>query len=118
MRKLNTADLFAFCRLVKALDARERLRDIAAAAAGRKEDGESVDLTGVGMDGMLALLEAAVEPRCEALVYAFLAGPLERTPDEVAALPLDELLPELNELAGLNDLSGFFASVSGILGKT
>ena len=26
--------------------------------------------------------------------------------------------PELNELAGLNDLSGFFASVSGILGKT
>ena len=55
MRKLNTADVFAFCRLVKATEAREQLRMIVGAVAKRKEDGEAVDVTQVGVDGILAI---------------------------------------------------------------
>lgn len=137
MRKLNTSDVFAFCRIVKATDAREQLRVIVASAAKQKEaykaakaeaeaaraagkkakDPAQVDVTQVGVDGVLAIIEAAVEPRAEALVYRFLAGPLECSPDDVAAMPLDELVPVLRELARENNLTTFFNSVSGILGK-
>lgn len=117
MRKLNTADVFLFCRLVKATEAREQLRGIVSAAAKQKEGGNAVDVTQVGVDGLLAIVEAAVEPRAEAMVYQFLSGPLECGPDDVKAMPLDELLPALKVLAAMNNLSGFFDSVSGILGK-
>lgn len=117
MRKLNTADVFAFCRLVKATDAREQLRGIVAAAAKKKDDGEAVDATQVGVDGILAIVEAAVEPKAEALVYKFLSGPLECDPEDVASMPLDALIPKLKKMAEVNNLTTFFASVSGILGK-
>lgn len=117
MRKLNTADVFAFCRVVKATDAREKLRGIVTAVAKKKDAGEPVDVTQVGVDGVLAVVEAAVEPKAEALVYKFLSGPLECEPEDVAAMELDALLPALRELAEANNLTTFFGSVSGILGK-
>lgn len=112
MRKLNTADVFAFCRVVKATGARETLKQVAARAADKK------DLAAVGLDGFLAILEAAVEPKTEELVYRCLAGPLECTAQEVAELPLTDLAPMLGRLAEENDLGRFFGFVSGILSKT
>lgn len=137
MRKLNTADVFAFCRLVKATDAKTQLRVIMADVAKKKEaykkavdaakaardagkkakDPEPIDVTQVGVDGVLAVVEAAVEPKAEALVYKFLSGPLECKPEDVAAMELDKLLPALKEIAEANNLTVFFDSVSGILGK-
>lgn len=140
MRKLNTTDVFNLCRLVKATDAREQLRVIVAEAARQKEEykaakaaaeaarqagkkvqdpkpPELLDVTQVGVDGILAIVEAAVEPKAEALVYKFLSGPLECKPEEVAAMELDALLPALKEIAEANNLTTFFDSVSGILGK-
>ena len=98
MRKLNTADVFAFCRVVKATGARETLKQVAARAADKK------DL-------------AAVEPKTEELVYRCLAGPLECTAQEVAEMPLTDLAQMLGRLAEENDLRGFFGFVSGILDK-
>lgn len=117
MRKLNTADVFNFCRIVKATDAREQLRTIVSAVAKKKDAGEPVDVTQVGVDGVLAVVEAAVEPKAEALVYKFLSGPLECKPEDVAAMELDTLLPALREMSEMNNLATFFDSVSGILGK-
>lgn len=117
MRKLNTTDVFAFCRLVKATGAREQLHGIVTAVAKKKDAGEPIDLTRVGVDGVLAVVEAAVEPKAEAMVYKFLSGPLECKPEDVAVMELDVLLPVLRELAEANNLTTFFGSVSGILGK-
>lgn len=117
MRRLNTADIFVFCRLVKATDARAQLREIVTAAAKSKEDGAPVDLTQIGVDGVLAVVEAAVEPRAEAMVYKFLSGPMECTPDEVAAMDLESLVGNLRQISAQNNLAAFFGSVSGILGK-
>lgn len=118
MRKLNTSDVFAFCRLVKATDAREQLRSIVTAVAKQKETGAEVDVVRVGVDGVLAVVEAAVEPRTEEMVYKVLSGPLECSPQEVADMDLDVLMAALQQLAAQNNLSAFFASASGILGKT
>ena len=118
MRKLNTADVFAFCRLIKATEAREQLRGIVAAAAKKKEAGETVDVTGVGVDGILSIMESAVDPKAEVMVYRFLSGPMECTPEDVAALPLTDLIQNLREMAEINCLTVFFDSVSGILGKS
>ena len=111
MRMLNTADVFAFCRVVKATGARETLKQVAARAADKK------DLAAVGLDGFLAILEAAVEPKTEELVYRCLAGPLECTAQEVAEMPLTDLAQMLGRLAEENDLRGFFGFVSGIMDK-
>lgn len=117
MRKLNTADVFAFCRLVKATGAREQLREVVTAVAKRKDAGEPVDVTRVGVDGFMAVIEAAVEPKAEALVYKFLSGPLECGPEDIASMELTDLIPALQDLAEANNLTAFFGSVSGILGK-
>lgn len=119
MRKLNTTDVFNFCRLVKATEAREQLRGIVYSVAKQREAGNetTVDLTQVGVDGILAIVEAAVDPKAEAMAYKFLAGPLECTPEAVANMPLEELLPTLQRLAEDNNLTTFFSYASGILGK-
>lgn len=140
VRKLNTADVFNFCRLVKAAEVREQLRAIVAKAAKQKEEykaakkaaeearkagkevddpepPELLDVTQVGVDGVLAIVEAAVEPKAEALTYKFLSGPLECTPEDVAAMELEELIKALREIAEANNLENFFDSASGILGK-
>lgn len=119
MRKLNTTDVFNFCRLVKATEAREQLRGIVYSVAKQREDGNEtpVDLTQVGVDGILAVIEAAVDPKAEAMAYKFLAGPLECTPEAVANMPLEELLPTLQRLVEDNNLTTFFSYASGILGK-
>lgn len=117
MRKLNTADVFAFCRLVKATDAREQLRGIVTAVAKEKDGGGEVDVIRVGVDGILAVAEAAVEPHAEELVYKFLSGPLECSPQAVADMELETMVTALRQLAEQNNLTAFFASASGILGK-
>ena len=118
MRKLNTADVFAFCRLVKATDAREQLRSIVTAVAKQKDSGEEVDVIQVGVNGVLAVVEAAVEPKTEEMVYKFLSGPLECKPEDVASMELDALLSALRQVAEENNLTAFFESASGILGRT
>ena len=117
MRKLNTADVFAFCRLIKATKAREQLRTIVTAVAQRKESGEEVDVMEVGVDGVLAVVEAAVDPHAEKMVYKFLSGPMECTPEAVAAMDLDTLITSLRQMAEQNNLTAFFGSASSILGK-
>lgn len=117
MRKLNTSDVFAFCRLIKATDAREQLHSIVSAVAKGKENGEAVDTTQVGVDAFLAILEAAVEPKAEKTICQFLSGPMECKPDEVASMELETLINNIKLMATENNLTFFFSSVSGILGK-
>lgn len=117
MRKLNTSDIFALCRLIKATDAREQLRSIVTSAAKRDDAEEPADLTQIGVDGILAIVEAVVEPKAEALVYQFLAGPMECTPDDVRNMSLQDLTEGLKEIAAENNLTDFFGSASSILGK-
>jgi hypothetical protein len=112
MRKLNTSDVFAMARIVRASGVRNELRPLIKAAAQSERPVEDV-----GIDGFLCILEALAEQKAENAIYAALSGPFEMTPNEVETLPLDQLVEQLKALVAENDLKHFFDCVSRILGK-
>lgn len=112
MRKLNTSDVFSMARIVRASGVRNELRPLIKAAAESDRPVEDV-----GIDGFLCILEALAERKAESAIYEVLSGPLEMTADEVAKLPLDQLVEQLKALVAENNLKYFFDCVSRILGK-
>lgn len=113
MRKLNTSDVFAFARIVKASGMREELKKILKDVAASEDQ----NLEDVGIDTILALLEALSEKQSETAIYKMLAGPFENTAEEVEKMELPELFENLRTLSEENDLKTFFNYVSGIVGK-
>lgn len=109
MRKLETSDVFAACRLVKKLGLKEKFKAIA------EEANEARDVFTKGYDLIWDLFDTATEQQSEAEIYAFLAGPLEMTPEEVSHLHLDKLLESLQQMAVENNLIGFFKSAARLM---
>lgn len=109
MRKLETADVFATARLLKKLGLKEKFRAIA------EESDTAKDVFSKGYDLIWDLFDTATEQNSEAEIYAFLAGPLEMTPEEVKHLHLDKLLESLQQLAVENNLVGFFKSAARLM---
>lgn len=112
MRKLNTTDVFAMARIIRASGIRDELR-----ALIQRVSGSDTPVAAVGIDGFLIIMEAVAEHKAERAVYEALSGPFEMTADEVAALDLDELTELFTQLAKENNLKRFFDFVSRILGK-
>lgn len=103
MRKLKTSDIPAFCRCLKKLGVKEKVKDLA-----QKSD-TAADAWSKGFDALWDVFDLATEAEGEAHLYAFLAGPFEMTPEEVADLPLPDLFAKCKQLAEENDLAGFSA---------
>ena len=112
MRKLNTADVFAALRVVKAANIREEIRPVLALAA----DGKA-SVQDVGIDGVLTIIEALAGTKAEKALYEALAGPLECAPDDVAAMGITDLVEAMQGISEENNLKDFFGWLSGILGK-
>lgn len=102
MRKLKTSDIPVLCRCLKKLDLKEKFRVIA------QEANTAAEAWSRGFDLIWGLFDAVTEVEGEGVIYEFLAGPFEMTPDEVADLGLDELLANLQQLAADNNLPTFF----------
>ena len=111
MRKLCGSDIFAALRVVRTANLREELKPVILAAAAGEGSVEDV-----GYDGVLAVLEAAAEKRCEAAIWEFLAAPFEKEPAEVAAMELPDLVDGLADLCELTDMQRFFGSVRRLMG--
>lgn len=109
MRKLETADVFAACRLMKKLGLKDKFKTIA-------EEADSVrDVFDKGYDLIWSIFDEATEQHSEMEIYTFLAGPLEMTPEEVKHLHLDVLLDSLKTMAVENNLVGFFKSAARLM---
>lgn len=115
MRKLNTSDVFAAARVIRASGVRIELRELIARAVE-----SDTPVKSVGVEGFLVVAEALAEKKAEAALYELLAGPLEMDPAELPKLPLDDLLAQLTKLTAQMQISwrDFFKSVSGIAGKS
>lgn len=109
MRKLETSDVFAACRLMKKLGLKEKFRAIA------EEANEAKDVFARGYELIWDIFDTATEQQSEKDIYAFLAGPLEMTPEEVCHLHLDKLLESLQQMAVENNLVGFFKSAARLM---
>lgn len=123
MRKLNTADVFAVARVIRASGMRDQLLPIIQKAAEETkaaEDKKAMDaiLSRIGINGFLTVLEALAERKSEAAIYEVLSGPMECSAEDVENMPLESLIPKLRQIIEENQLKDFFVYVSGILGKT
>ena len=106
MRKLKTADLFAFCRVMKAVGVKEAVQSIA------KDANSTADIWDKGFDLIWTIFDAATEKGSEKAIYRFLAGPFEMTEEAVEALDLADFLQMVKKLAQENDLVAFFKSAA------
>lgn len=102
MRKLKTCDIPVLCRCLKSLGVKEQFKTIAQEANSAKEAWDK------GFDLIWGLFDVATEEAGEAVIYAFLAGPFEMTPEEVRDLDLETLFGNLRQLAAENNLAYFF----------
>ena len=123
MRKLETSDVFAACRLMKKLGLKEKLKTIAEEA--NEATGEALTALETETNELMAerqQLMDAIQTRQqlraengEKDIYTFLAGPFEMAPEEVSHLHLDELLESLKQMAVENNLVGFFKSAARLM---
>ena len=113
MRKLKTADVFAFARVIKASGVRGELTE----TVEKLSSAEDLNVRQVGIDTVLLIIEALAEKNSEKTLYEALAPVFEMKPAEVAELPPAEFFGGLKQISEENDLANFFGSLSGILGK-
>lgn len=112
MRLFNTADVFAMARIIRASGIRGELRELVSRAVESETPSQEI-----GIDGMLTILEVFAEKKAEAAIYEVLAGPMEMAAEDVACMPLVDLVDAFKEMAEKNDLKRFFGYVAGIVGK-
>lgn len=104
MRKLKTPDIFNGARMLKKLGLKEQAKQIAAQAD------DIQDIWAMGFDFVWSIFDAATDNDGEHLLYEFLAGPFEMTPEEVENLDFPDMLDKLKQLAEENNLLPFFKS--------
>ena len=109
MRKLKTADVPEFCRVVKALGIKEFLRDVAQKA----DTGE--DLWNSGFEILWGLFDIITENGAEQRLYEFLSRPLEMTAEAIANMDLTDFAAAMKRLAEENDLISFFKLAVGAM---
>lgn len=114
MRKLITADVFAFARVIKASGMREQLTAYIRKLAAQDKQ---LDVEAVGYEGLFVMIEALAERKAEAALYEALAAVAEMKPDDVKNLSPADFFKLFKEIAEENDLEAFFGYVSDILGK-
>ena len=102
MRKLKTYDVPVLCRCLKKLGLKDQISTIA------KQADTVRDMWDKGFALIWSLFDLATEHEGEEVIYEFLAGPFEMSPEEVRNLNLDVLLANLKTLSAENDLGSFF----------
>lgn len=106
MRKLRTSDIPALCRGLKKLGLKDKIKSLAQQASSM------ADAWDKGFEIIWELFDTATEVGGEAVIYEFLAGPFEMTPEEVETLDLDVLISNCKQLAAENNLGAFFKSAA------
>lgn len=113
MRSLKTSDLFSFARVIKASGVREELTDYIQ----RLSKQDNTDVSKIGFNTMLMIMEALSDKKAERAIYEALAPVFEMTVDQIQDLPPKDMFDLLKQMAEENDLANFMGSVFGTLGK-
>ena len=113
MRSLKTSDLFSFARVIKASGVREELTDYIQ----RLSKQDNTDVSKIGFNTMLMIMEALSDKKAEKAIYEALAPVFEMKVDQIQDLPPKDLFDLLKQMAEENDLANFMGSVFGTLGK-
>ena len=117
MRKLNGHDVFMALRVLKKIEIKEELVELAKAL---NDKANNVSQTTLGAKLILSVLANCGDEGAEHAICDFLAGPLENTGDELASTDLTQLFNMTGELIQSMDLEewkAFFTSVVKMLRK-
>lgn len=132
VRKLNTADLFEFMRMVKRTGVKDELKKIAKSISensetpkieestnvdteqvesASKEEKKSLQLE-VGIDLAFSIMEVFSNENAEAEIFKFLARPFNCKPEDVSQNELTDTLNKINEVADVQKWMSFFKSAT------
>jgi len=130
VRKLNTADLFEFMRMVKRTGVKDELKKVAKNMPKKEkkpqlkvvEDGddnsqelivkEAPSQAEVGIDLAFSVMEIFANKKAEEEIYAFIARPFQCTPEEVAENDLMDTIEKLKDVADAQKWASFFKSAT------
>ncbi len=130
VRKLNTADLFEFMRMVKRTGVKDELKKVAKNMPKKEktpqlkvvEEGddnspelivkEAPSQAEVGIDLAFSVMEIFANQKAEAEIYAFIARPFQCTPEEVAENDLMDTIEKLKDVADAQKWASFFKSAT------
>ncbi len=108
MRKLQASDIFSFCRLLKVLNLKEELKQMAKNATG-------ADAWDTGFEVIYTVFEKATLEKSEQAVYAFLAGIFELDIKEIAQMDPVDLMAGITEAATPEKWRAFFTRAAGLM---
>lgn len=129
VRKLNTADLFEFMRMVKRTGVKDELKKVAKnmpkkekqpklalveneAAEKSKVVPEKPSQAEVGIDLAFSVMEIFSNQNAEDEIYKFIARPFQCTPEEVAENDLMDTIEKLKDVADAQKWASFFKSAT------
>lgn len=110
MRKLQTTDIFAACRMLSRIGVREEIREVAMKAEESKTKKIRVDM---GFDLMFGILEKATQENAEDEIYNFIAGIFECDAEEIRVMDPLELFEKSTEVADFEKWKNFFKLAVG-----
>jgi len=129
VRKLNTADLFEFMRMVKRTGVKDELKKVAKnmpkkekqpklalveneAAEKPEVVPEKPSQAEVGIDLAFSVMEIFSNQNAEDEIYKFIARPFQCTPEEVAENDLMDTIEKLKDVADAGKWASFFKSAT------
>lgn len=115
MRKLNGHDVFMALRVMKKIEIKEELVELAKAI---NDKGSNLTQTTLGAKLILSVLANCGDEAAEKAFFEFLAGPLETTSETLAEMELAELFAQVEELIQSIDVEewkAFFTSLGKML---
>lgn len=113
MRKLETTDIFGFCRLVNSIGIKDEIKRIAMEANSVSD----LSKPEVGFDVIYALFEKATEEKSEKELYKFCARLFECDAKDVAHMDAIEFIDKLLEVANVEQWKAFFTRVARLIQK-
>lgn len=113
MRSLQSGDIFAACRLLKAIGVRDEIKKVAEKATSM-QDFKSFD---VGFDLIYNLFEMAVTSEAEKEWYKFFAGIFECKAEEVKQMDPCDFIDKVLEVADVQKWRDFFSKVLSLTNK-
>ena len=107
MRRLTSEDTFRAIRLVKTAGIKDEIKKMAKVVEQMQKEKKEIDIEEIGCDFFFNIVDGMADEKTEALLYLFLSGPLEITPDEVRKMSLWDLSGKIKELIRFEDPEGW-----------
>lgn len=115
MRKLQSSDIFALCRVVNSLGIKDELKNIVNSINDRNTITKEIDYTAIGIDMICNIFEKAIQKKSENALFEFFANIFEMSTDEVKQLDPIDFINKIFEVADVERWKSFFLRLGSLM---